>query len=150
MSRPDWSEYFMQMAHLVATRSTCDRKHVGCVLVRDKRVIATGFNGSVSGGAHCDDVGHDLVTLADGKVNCQRTTHAELNSVLQAARFGIATEGAEVYVNTYPCWGCAKALLSAGIVRVVVDADYNNDPRVEDAFKRKGVALIRYKSVEVP
>ena len=143
--RPSWDAYFIQMCHLVSTRATCDRKHVGAVIVRDKRVLSTGYNGSAPGEPHCDDAGHDLVRQADGKENCVRTIHAEANAILQAAKYGVQIEGTTVYTNTYPCWPCAKLILGSGIVEVVVDADYNNDPRVEAAFASKGVVVRRYK-----
>lgn len=147
--RPSVDAYFMAMAHLASTRATCDRKHVGAVIVRDGHAIATGYNGSAPGSEHCDDVGHDIVKLADGTENCVRTTHSEMNAILQAAKFGASTVGASLYTNTFPCWPCAKAILGAGIVRVVFDADYKNDPRVEKAFAIKKVAVERYKEVEV-
>jgi dCMP deaminase len=144
-ARPSWDDYFIQLCHLVATRATCDRKHVGAVLVRDRRILATGYNGSAPGEPHCDDAGHDLVLLLDGTKNCVRTIHAEANALLQAAKYGIATEGTTLYTNTYPCWPCTKLILGAGIVEIVVDADYNNDPRVEGAVAAKHVAIRRYK-----
>lgn len=144
--RPSWSDYFIQMAHLVSTRATCDRKHVGAVLVRDRRVIATGYNGSPPGEPHCDDEGHDLVELAGGATNCVRTIHAEANAILQAAKYGVPTADSQLYVNTYPCWKCAQLIVGAGVVHVTVDADYNNDPRVERLFTSKRVVLVRYKS----
>lgn len=145
-ARPSWDDYFIQMCHLVATRATCDRKHVGAVLVRDRRVIATGYNGSAPGEPHCDDVGHDLVAQANGVQNCVRTIHAEANAILQAAKYGVSVQETTLFTNTYPCWPCAKMILSAGIVEVVVDTDYNNDPRVEAAFATKGVPVRRYKN----
>lgn len=132
--RPPTDVYFMNIAQVVATRATCDRKHVGAVIVRDRRIIATGYNGSPPGLPHCDDVGHDLV-ITNGKENCVRTVHAEMNAVAQAALYGVSIKDADIYTNTYPCWNCAKALLSGGIKTVYVDKDYNNDARVEEAFK---------------
>lgn len=146
--RPSWSQYFMQMAHLVATRATCDRKHVGAVLVVDRRVIATGYNGSPPGLAHCDDVGHDLVKSADGRENCVRTIHAEMNAIAQAAKHGISLRGATLYVNTYPCWNCAKALLAVGVAEIITDHDYNNDPRVADALQSSNVTLLSLPEVD--
>ena len=146
--RPTVDEYFVRMAHLASTRATCDRKHVGAVLTRQGRTVGTGYNGSPPGMPHCDDVGHDLVTLADGSVNCVRTTHAEANAFLDAAMNGKATDGTTLYTNTFPCWNCAKMILGSGVVRVVFDADYNNDARVTDAFKSRGIALVRYKDSE--
>lgn len=144
-ARPSWDSYFMQMAHLVATRATCDRKHVGAVIVHERRVLATGYNGSAPGQPHCDDVGHDLVTLEGGRTNCVRTLHAEANAILQGSLYGVALRGADIYTNTFPCWPCAKMILGAGLARVFVDADYNNDERVMAAFESKGVKLVRYK-----
>ena len=144
--RPSWDEYFMSLAHLAATRATCDRKHVGAVVVRNNRAVAMGYNGSPPGLPHCDDVGHDLVETVDGKKNCVRTTHAEMNAILQAAADGTSLRDGTMYTNTYPCWNCAKAILGAGIVRVVVDADYNNDPRVIAAFDTAGVTLHTVKT----
>lgn len=142
-SRLGWTEYFVEMAHLIARRATCDRKHVGAVFVRDNRVISTGYNGSPPGLPHCDDVGHDIV-VTDGRENCVRTVHAEQNGVYQAAQHGVSLVGSVVHVNTFPCWNCAKALLSVRIARIVYDADYNNDPRVVDAFTRAGVELEKF------
>ncbi len=120
--RPSWDQYFMDMAEKVADMGTCDRLYVGCVIVRDKRVIATGFNGSVSGLPHCDDVGHLL--SAEGR--CIRTVHAEQNALLQCARHGIPTEGAIAYVTHEPCESCTKFLIQAGIKRVIFLHPYAN------------------------
>lgn len=117
--RPSWDEYFMQQCDLVASRSTCDRKHVGSVIVKDKRVIATGYNGSVPGEDHCDDAGHQIVNG-----HCIRTIHSELNALLQAARFGTAVDGATLYCNTKPCLGCMKAIVAAGIREIVYRDEY--------------------------
>lgn len=134
--RADWDRYFMTIAHAVSTRATCDRKHVGCVVVLERRIVATGYNGSVPGAAHCDDVGHDMV---DG--HCARTVHAEANAVAQAARHGIKLAGAGVYVNTYPCWPCFKLLALAGVREVTYDDAYRNDPRVAEAAAQAGIKV---------
>jgi deoxycytidylate deaminase len=105
-------------------------------LVVDKRIIATGYNGSVPGAEHCDDVGHDMVNG-----HCVRTTHAEVNAVAQAARFGAAVRGASCYVNTFPCWGCFKVLAGAGVLRVYYDDEYREDPRVKDAALVAGMTV---------
>lgn len=118
----DWNKYFMGMAENASTMATCDRLHVGCVLVRDKRIIATGFNGSLSGHDHCDDVGH----LYNDEGRCIRTVHAEQNAILQCARYGIPTEGAVAYVNHEPCENCTKALVQAGVKRVYFKNPYKN------------------------
>lgn len=146
MKRPDWHEYFLTMAEAAAARSTCDRKHVGCVIVQQQRVVATGYNGSIPGQTHCDDAGHDMVkSLADdGSIfeNCQRTVHAEQNAVAAAARNGIALHGAVAYVNTYPCWNCYKVLVSAGIAQIYYRDGYRIDVRVNDS--KSGVPVIAW------
>lgn len=134
--RPSWDAYFMSLANLVATRATCDRKHVGAVIVLERRVLATGYNGSAPGEDHCDDVGHDMV---DG--HCVRTLHAEANALMQAAASGVSVRGATVFVNATPCWPCAKLMLAAGIREVHVDQVYREDDRVRAAFIRAGVRM---------
>lgn len=136
--RKDWNRYFMDIAAQVSTRSTCDRKHVGCILVIDRRIISTGYNGSIPGQPHCDDVGHDMQDF-----HCVRTIHAECNAVTQAARVGTRTTGAIAYVNTYPCWDCFKVLLAAGIAWIYYDAEYRPNPRVEETAHRTGVPIER-------
>lgn len=120
--RPTWDEYFMQIAFTVAQRSTCDRAHVGCVLVRDRRILTTGYNGSPAGLPHCDDVGHLLV---DG--HCVRTLHAEQNAIIQAALHGVGIQNATAYVTHQPCLTCAKMLINAGISRVVYAGNYPDE-----------------------
>lgn len=142
-TRKAWSDYFMAIVRETSSRSTCDRKHVGAILVHDSRIIATGYNGSAPGAPHCDDVGHDIGVL-DGRETCLRTIHAEQNSVLQAGLYGVSARDAVCYTNTYPCWNCAKVLLAARVKRVVYDADYFNDPRVSGAFSSAGVELVKY------
>ena len=117
--RPTWDEYFLDIAFSVAERSTCDRAHVGAVLVRDKRILATGYNGSPAGLPHCDEVGHLMV---DG--HCVRTLHAEQNAIIQCALHGVSSEGATAYVTHQPCLTCAKMLINAGIERVVYAGSY--------------------------
>ncbi len=119
MSRPDWDEYFMGFARAAARRATCDRQHVGAVIVVEKQVVATGYNGSVRGLPHCDEVGHDLVGG-----HCVRTIHAEMNALAQAARRGVAVEGAAIYTTASPCWACFRVLVNAGIRVFVYDLPY--------------------------
>ena len=138
-TRQTWDEYFLEMATHAATRATCDRLHVGCVLVRDRDVLATGYNGSIAGTPHCDDVGHDMV---DG--HCVATVHAEQNAICMAARNGHATRGATAYVTHYPCWLCFKLLAQSGIVRVVYGTKYRDNPRVEDAARQKGIEITQF------
>lgn len=129
--RQSWDSYFMKIAHEASTRGTCDRKKVGCVLVRDRRIIATGYNGSIPGALHCDEVGHDM----DEGGHCVRTVHAEANAIAQAARFGTPLLGAVAYVNTFPCWPCFKLLVTAGVRVIAYDAEYRRDARVEGASR---------------
>lgn len=134
--RPTWDEYFLNIAKEVAKRSTCDRAHVGAVLVRDKRILTTGFNGSPAGLAHCDNEGHLLV---DG--HCMRTIHAETNAIIQAALHGVSTNGATCYVTHFPCINCTKTLINAGIVEVVYTNNYRVDNNAIAFFDSAGVAL---------
>ncbi len=135
--RPGWDAYFLRMARLVATRGTCPRRRVGAVLVRDERVIATGYNGSVRGDAHCDDVG---CLMENG--HCIRAVHAEMNALLQCAASGQTSAGATLFCTDFPCIHCAKALVQAGVVRVVYAADYP-DGHSAEVLRRGGVELFR-------
>ncbi len=119
-TRPGWDEYFSSLASFVASRSTCLSRKVGAVAVKDKRVLATGYNGSCSGAPHCGDVGCLREGAPSGTALHQcRAVHAEANAVAQAARFGAALEGATIYVTCQPCASCCKLLMQAGIVRIV-------------------------------
>jgi len=119
MKRVSVHQYFMDIADVVSRRATCDRKHVGCVLVKDKRIIATGYNGSMSGTSHCDDVDH---LMEDG--HCIRTVHAEINALAQCAKYGVSCNGSTCYCNTYPCWECFKALVNAGVKSIYYKDSY--------------------------
>jgi dCMP deaminase len=134
-TRPSWDEYFMGIAFDVAKRSTCDRKHVGAVIVRTKFILATGYNGSIRGLPHCDDVGHDMENGG-----CVRTVHAEVNAVAQAARNGVALEGATIYTTCSPCWSCFRLIANAGIVRIVFHDLYRDGGKSFDAAKLAGIA----------
>lgn len=138
--RPDWDTYFLRIAQVVGERSTCDRAHVGCVLVVDKRILTTGYNGSPAGQEHCDDIGHLLV---DG--HCVRTIHAETNAIIQAALHGVSTKGATCYVTHYPCLNCTKALINAGITRLVYATAYNIDPISRGFFQAAGVEEVQVR-----
>jgi dCMP deaminase len=133
--RASWDEYFMRIAEDVATRATCDRKHVGAVIVRDKSILATGYNGSIRGLPHCDEDGH---LMEDG--HCVRTIHAEANAVIQAARNGVRIEGGTVYVTASPCWGCFKMIANAGLVRIVF-GEFYRDERIFQFATRLGIEL---------
>lgn len=125
--RPDWDSYFMKIAYAVSERSTCDRAFVGCVLVLEKRILTSGFNGSPAGQPHCDEEGHLMV-----EGHCVRTIHAETNAIIQAALHGVSTKGATCYVTHFPCINCTKALINAGIHRLVYSVGYRID---ENALK---------------
>jgi dCMP deaminase len=134
--RPDWDSYFMKIAYAVSERSTCDRAFVGCVLVREKRILTTGFNGSPAGQDHCEEVGHLMV-----EGHSVRTIHAETNAIIQAALHGISTRGATCYVTHFPCINCAKALINAGIERIVYSMAYRPDENALNFFKAAEIEL---------
>ncbi|MCK5580731.1 MAG: cytidine/deoxycytidylate deaminase family protein [Candidatus Omnitrophica bacterium] len=133
--RPEWDEYFLKLAMLASERATCPRMHCGCVLVKDKNVIATGYNGSIPGDDHCEDVGCLVVDN-----HCVRTVHAEMNALLQAARKGHSVEGSTAYVTNMSCTNCSKALIAAGIKRIVVFSDFH-DTLATDFFTKAGVKI---------
>lgn len=143
--RPSWDEYFLDMAELVGSRGTCDRGHAGTVIVKDKRLLATGYAGSPVGLPHCDDVGHEMhtVTNEDGtsSQHCIRTTHSETNAIANAARFGIAIDGATMYSKMVPCYSCAKIVINAGIKRFVAIRDYHASKRSKEILKKAKVKL---------
>ncbi len=141
-ARPSWDQYFMKMAETVAYMGTCDRLYVGCVIVKEKRVIATGFNGSVSGLPHCDDVGH----LLSSEGRCIRTVHAEQNAILQCAKHGISTAGAVAYVTHEPCEHCTKFLIQAGINKVYFLHSYPN--QYNEQFNR-GIEWVHFKEASL-
>ena len=127
MPRPSWDEYFIEITHLVARRSTCLRRQVGAVLVKDKNILATGYNGAPSGIAHCLDVGclREKLRIPSGERHelC-RGLHAEQNAIIQAAKHGTNIEGATLYCTTMPCIICSKMIINAGIGRVVYEEGY--------------------------
>jgi dCMP deaminase len=129
-NRPSWDEYFLRITREVAHRSTCLRRQVGAILVRDKRILATGYNGAPRGIRHCDEVGclRELQQVPSGERHelC-RALHAEMNAFLQAASFGVSTNGATLYSTTFPCSLCAKMAVNAGIERIVTISDYPDD-----------------------
>lgn len=143
--RPSWDEYFMKISEVVGERATCDRGRSGCVIVKDKRILVTGYVGAPAGVAHCDQSGHELHTVVqeDGtsSKHCIRTTHAEQNAIANAAREGVPVNGATLYCNMAPCYTCAKILINSGIVRVVARKDYHAAKRSKEVFAEAGVAL---------
>lgn len=136
MDRIAWDQYFMAQSHLLALRSTCTRLMVGATIVRDKRIIAGGYNGSVSGGVHCIDEGCYVI---DG--HCVRTVHAEANALLQCAKFGVPTDGADIYVTHFPCLQCTKQLIQSGIKNIFYAEDYHNHPYAMDLLQDAGVKV---------
>ena len=139
VGRPSWDEYFMNIAKAVASRSTCSRRSVGALVVKDKRILATGYNGAPAGLRHCDHT--DDADMRDG--HCARSTHAEQNAIVQAARHGTMIDGASVYCTAQPCLTCAKLLVNAGVKRVVYDGDYPDELAVA-ILREAGIALDRF------
>ena len=134
--RVSWETYFMNIANEVATRSTCDRKYVGAVIVREKTILSTGYNGSIKGLPHCDEAGHEMV---DG--HCVRTTHAEANAIVQAAKNGVEINQSEIYVTASPCYNCFKLIANAGIKTIYYGEFYREDRILEHA-KEAGIDLV--------
>jgi len=143
--RPSWDEYFMEIARAVAKRATCDRGRSGCVIARDKQILVTGYVGSPKGLPHCDEVGHQMktVTHEDGtqSQHCMRTTHAEQNAIVQAAKLGVAINGGTLYCKMTPCSTCAKIIINAGIERVVCEKKYHQGKETEEMLSQAGVKL---------
>ncbi len=134
--RPSWDAYFSAIARTVATRATCSRLAVGAVLVKRKMILTTGYNGAPAGLRHCDHAtGGDMIGG-----HCARSTHAEQNAIVQAARHGISIEGATMYCSNNPCLTCAKLLINAGVKRVVYAEPYP-DPQAVELLREAGVAL---------
>jgi len=148
MERPDNDTYFMDMARLISTRSTCVRRQVGAVIVKDKRVLTTGYNGSPKGTMHCEELGCMRVqqNIPSGTMHelC-RGVHAEQNAVIQAAYFGISIDGGTVYTTTYPCSMCSKILINAGIKEVVYDDNYS-DELSKKLFEETKIKVRKYGS----
>lgn len=143
--RKNWDEYFMEITELVASRSTCDRAFVGCVLVnKDHRIVSTGYNGSVAGNPHCDEIGH---TMRDG--HCIATIHAEMNALLYCAKEGIPVKGTTAYVTHFPCLNCTKALIQAGIGEVVYLNDYRVDDYALELFSKNNIVCRKLIKEEI-
>jgi len=141
--RPSWDEYFMEICRTVAKRGTCDRGRSGCVIVKDKQILVTGYVGSPKGFPHCDDVGHKIEEWThDGVVrqHCIRTAHAEQNAICQAAKLGIPIEGATLYVKMTPCDICAKMIINSGIKRIVCEKVYHA-AQENEFYKIAGIQL---------
>ncbi len=143
--RPSWDEYFMEIAHTVSKRATCDRGRSGCVIVRDRQILVTGYVGSPIGMPHCDEVGHQMKQTIheDGTItnHCVRTVHAEQNAICQAAKLGIALQNSTLYCRMTPCRVCAMLIINCGISRVVCEKKYHAGGESEEMFKAAGVKL---------
>ncbi|HLR70649.1 MAG TPA: ComE operon protein 2 [Pseudogracilibacillus sp.] len=144
MKRISWEQYFMAQAQLVSLRSTCTRLMVGAVIVRENRIIASGYNGSVADGDHCIDNGCYMV---DG--HCVRTVHAEANALLQCAKFGVATNKTDLYVTHFPCLQCCKQIIQAGVKRVFYEHDYRNHELAVQLFKESNIITKKINSNDI-
>ena len=145
--RPDWDEYFLKLVKIIATRSTCLRRQVGALLVKDKRLIASGYNGTPTGMPHCLDIGclREQLKIPSGeRQELCRGLHAEMNAIIQAAIYGVSTDGTTLYCTNYPCVLCAKTLVQAGIKRVVFISDYP-DKEAKAVFEQAKIPIIQGK-----
>ena len=143
--RPSWDEYFMEVCEAISKRATCDRGRSGCVIARDNQILVTGYVGAPAGLPHCDEAGHQLKKMVheDGSAttHCVRTVHAEQNALCQAAKRGIAIEGATLYCRMTPCRTCAMQIINCGIIRVVCQRQYHDAADSEDMFSKAGIIL---------
>lgn len=137
MERITWNQFFMAQSHLLALRSTCTRLSVGATIVRDKRIIAGGYNGSISGDDHCIDKGCYVIDN-----HCVRTVHAETNALLQCAKYGTPIKDADLYVTHFPCLPCTKSIIQAGIKNLYYATDYKNNPYAIELFEQAGVNIV--------
>ena len=135
--RVSWENYFMRIATDVATRATCPRKHVGAVIVRDRTILSTGYNGSIRGMPHCDDP--DVGCMME-EGHCVATIHAEQNAIIQAAKNGVGIDGSTIYTTASPCWPCFKMITNAGIKRIVF-AEFYREEKVFSVADKLGITL---------
>jgi dCMP deaminase len=136
MDRVPWDVYFMNIAQVVSSRSTCQRKYVGAVIVRDKTILSTGYNGSIRGMPHCTEVGHMMEND-----HCVATIHAEANAIIQAAKNGVTIDGATVYVTASPCWNCFKMIANGGLRRICY-GEFYRDQRIFEIAEKLGIELV--------
>lgn len=150
MSRPPWDEYFMKIVDLVKTRSTCLRRQVGALLVKDKRILATGYNGAPAGVSHCDEVGclREQLKIPSGERHelC-RAIHAEQNAIAQAAYAGTSVKGSTMYVSLQPCSLCAKLMINAGITKLVYRGSYPDELSL-GMLNEAGIELVKFDEGE--
>jgi len=150
-SRPSWDEYFLKMCRLIAARSTCLRRSVGAALVREKRILATGYNGAPAGLPHCEEVGcrREELGIASGeRQELCRGLHAEQNAIIQGALHGVSVRDSILYCTTQPCVICAKMLINAGVKRIVYEGEYA-DELAREMLLEAGVALERFTGAVV-
>ncbi len=150
--RPSWETYFMGITKLVAKRSTCLRREVGAIIVKDRHIVATGYNGPPKGVPHCDEIGgclREKMNIPSGERHeiC-RAVHAEQNAIIQAAKTGINIEGSDMFVTTQPCFICAKMMINAGIKRIFIDQGYPDELSTE-ILKEAGVEVIQLSSKKI-
>ena len=149
--RPSWDEYFTNIAELIGSRATCARGRSGCLIVRDRQILVTGYVGSPIGMPHCDEVGHEMhrVINDDGTEteHCIRTVHAEQNAIAQAAKIGVSVVGATLYCHMTPCYVCGKILVNAGIKKIVANKDYQASTKTKKLFKEAKVDFVILNNV---
>lgn len=149
--RPDWDEYFLGLVEAVSKRATCDRGKSGCIIVKDKRIVCTGYVGSPPGLDHCDEAGHLFREMIDEngtvKKHCVRTIHAEQNAICQAAKHGISLDGCTLFCSMEPCRVCAMLIVSVGIKRVIARKKYHAGQDSREIFRAAGVDLIVMENV---
>jgi dCMP deaminase len=146
--RPSWNQYFSSIARMVATRSTCLRRHVGAVLVKEKRILSTGYNGAPAGLRHCIEVGclREAASIPSGtRHELCRALHAEQNAIVQAAYHGISIAGSTLYCTNKPCVICSKMLINAGIKRIFYDEGYDDD-LADDILDEAGIEIMRFET----
>ena len=147
--RPNWDEYFLEIAQVVAKRSTCVRRQIGAVIVKDRRILTTGYNGAPSGLTHCLEIGclRDQLGIASGqRAEMCRALHSEMNAIIQGAQHGVSTKGATLYCTHQPCSVCARMLINAGIVRLVYVGDYPDEFSMS-LLQESGMEVVRMPAV---
>lgn len=144
--RPDWDRYFLDLCEAVSKRATCDRGKAGCVIVKDRRIMTTGYVGAPAGLPHCNEAGHDMRRVLNENEtisqHCVCTLHAEQNAIIQAAKFGIPLDGSTLYCKMTPCRTCAMIIINSGIKRVVCEKHYHADKNTIELFRLAGVELV--------
>jgi len=143
--RKNWDEYFMNITDAVGLRATCDRGRSGAIIVKDNKILATGYAGSPPGLPHCDEVGHRLITVIENGItseHCIRTIHSEVNAMLQAAEFGIKIKGGTLYCKMLPCYNCGMDIIRVGIIRVVAKRHYQKEQETIKMFRQSNIEFV--------